>query len=132
MLAAGNVESIATYLASLNPVDAVSGASPQGGQFSGSDALSLFATISAVYREADSLNQIENPGLFPDAWVGAEWRPSGPIAGRVTACTSCHNTRQGLELELAEALIELDLTDAIYGHGASQCAAVRSKVRPVA
>lgn len=72
--------------------------------------LSISGTISPQWRGGN--DNLENPGFFVDAWMRADWQPSGPIRGRVTTCTSCHSDQTnngGFTLELVEATATLDL-----------------------
>ena len=112
----GDIEPIATYLASLNP-DASptgSGDGSQRGEGSAADELasttSFSATISTLWLGGN--DNFENPGFFPDAWATADFQPNGPVRGKITACTSCHSDQTfggGFTLELVEAAAHLDL-----------------------
>lgn len=111
---------IATYLASLNPAyesaaegqEAEEAAEGADAELAAAEAdvppFTLSGTLSPVWRGTDP--EVENKGFFPDVWVGIEWRPpSSPVSGKVTACTSCHGTNNGLGVELVEAAAALDL-----------------------
>ena len=80
--------------------------------------VSISATLSTLFRDADSNHVIENEGFFVDAWVGADWQPEGPLSGRAMACTSCHSNDTsvnggGFAFELVEASATLDLIQAV-------------------
>jgi len=106
-IAAGDMLPIATYLASLSaPGDGDARADSSAAGIGG-DSVSFFGTISTVWRGTD--DTVENKGFFPDVWIGAAWQPSGPVSGRVMACTSCHGDNEGLGVELVEANLSLDL-----------------------
>jgi hypothetical protein len=103
-------EPIATYLAS------TSGGA--GTERSGADAkddagtFSAFASLAPVWR--GGRNELQNPGFFPDMWVGGAWQGK-ILSGRVTACASCHGVHEesGLSrVELVEAVARVDLTAA--------------------
>ena len=102
---ASDHEAISAYLAS------VSGTESDGSE-SESLSRSLFATISPIWRGSNGEQALENPDFFVDAWVGADWQPSGPVSANVTACTSCHsdkNQSRGFTVEFVEASVSLDL-----------------------
>ena len=72
--------------------------------------ISLGGTVSTLWRGGN--DNLETPGFFPDVWLTAAWQPSGPLSGRVTACTSCHSDRSGgtgFTFELVEASASFDL-----------------------
>ena len=74
--------------------------------------LSTSGTISPLWRGGN--DNLENPNFFIDAWLRADWQPSGPLRARVTACTSCHSDAtggSGFTLELAEAYAAFDLAE---------------------
>ena len=102
---------IATYLASRNPATSSDGGTMEELVGDLGSSLSVSATISTMYRGGNDV--LENPGFFVDAWLTADWQPSGPIRGRVTSCTSCHSSGDGdnggFTLELVEAAAALDL-----------------------
>ncbi|MDA1016606.1 MAG: hypothetical protein O3A00_19385 [Planctomycetota bacterium] len=110
------VEPIAAYLASRsNPpgqTDAPdAGTSPAG---AASDAFSLFGTISPSWRGGHRGDVLENGGFLAQTWIGVEWRPSGPLRARASACISCHRGREpGTPVELAEATVTLDLMQLV-------------------
>ena len=79
--------------------------------------LSTSGTISPLWRNGN--DNLENPNFFVDAWLRADWQPSGPLRARVTACTSCHSDAtggSGFTLELAEAYAVFDLADFFDKH----------------
>ncbi len=120
-VASSDVVPIATYLASLNPAAAPSAAGAEGDMAGlaatvDTPSVSAFATISSLWRGTNDEQLLENPGFFVDAWVGADWRPSGPVSASVVGCTSCHadqNQSKGFSLELVEASATLDLMKLI-------------------
>jgi len=110
----GEVAAIAAYLASesgtLDSSEDSSGEPMDGEPPAAGGQTSLFATISPIWRGGNDSNTIEHPGFFPDVWLGAQWQGSGRLSGRVTACTSCHNTNQtGMGFELVDAVVSLRL-----------------------
>ena len=118
-ISAGDIEPIVSYLASRSTASGDDASqSGDGATGSGGESLSLFATISPVWRGTDE--EVENKGFFPDVWIGADWQPAGPISGGVTACTSCHGENQGLGVELVEANVRLDLVQLLTGCDRSQ------------
>lgn len=118
----GDFGPIATYLASLNEpedrdeeadaqddgdaVAAAAEAEPVVGS-----GLSFGGTISTIWRGGN--DNLEKPNFFPDVWLRADWQPSGPLRGRVTACTSCHSEEVlgggGFTFELVEGFAYYDL-----------------------
>ena len=108
-------EPIAAYLASLNPAGMDTAL---GGGAATVPTVSAFATISPLWRGTNDEQLLENPDFFVDAWIGADWQPSGPVSARVVGCTSCHadaNGSAGFSLELVEASATLDLMSLICG-----------------
>ena len=116
-VASGDVEAIAVYLASQDaPAEGENGeAAADAAPADAGSQVSLFATLAPMWRGAERDDDLENRGFFPDVWAGAEWRPSGPISGRVTACVTCHRgTEQGGHIELAEGVIRFDLEQLFH------------------
>ena len=141
----GDFKAIATYLASLSrpsrrETSAVSPSDSHAnreedaegeeetfhGEFDDAwPAVTVSGTISTLFRGADYNHSVENEGFFVDAWVGADWQPTGPISGRVMACTSCHSEDTALDgagftFEVVEASATLDLIQAVCGER-SEC-----------
>lgn len=111
----GNVsESISVYLTSRSspggPGESGAGGPTDAVDKLDEDPLSIYATISPLWRGGNA--NLQNPGFFPDVWVGAAWQTSSsPVSGRVTACISCHSEPGlGSRIELVEAVLRLDLT----------------------
>lgn len=84
------------------------------------DPLSIYGTLSPLWRGGNS--NLQNPGFFPDVWVGAAWQSSSsPVSARVTACISCHNEPGlGSRIELVEAVVRVDLGKWL-NRGAAPC-----------
>ena len=107
---AGNIEPIAMYLASRGGTAASGQALEEKG--GGDDSsLSIYGTFGPLWRGGN--DNLENPGFFPDTWIGASWQSATPISGRATACITCHNEPgQGSRVELVEGSLQYDLSDA--------------------
>ncbi len=75
--------------------------------------LSVFGAMSPLWRGGN--NNIQNPGFFPDVWLGASWNdPNSPVSARATTCIACHTDGgMGNRMELVEAVIRLDLAKAM-------------------
>jgi len=119
-----DVEPIAAYLSSLSESDFGAQDSPLSAGHAGMESLSLYATLSTLWRGSNGEADLENPGFFVDVWAGAEWQPTGPLRARVTACMSCHadrNSSRGFSLELVEASATLDLVSLACGCGDTKC-----------
>ena len=105
-------ESISVYLTAKDQPAGPAGVGNAAGNSSAGDEdpLSVFATLSPLWRGGNA--NLQNPGFFPEVWVGAAWQSSGsPVSGRVTACVSCHNEPGlGSRIELVEAVLRLDLS----------------------
>jgi hypothetical protein len=106
-------EAIAAYLtAATNPAGAANGAT-SGGEAAESakqgeeSTLSAFGVFSPLWR-GGTTDGLQNPGFFPELWVGAAWQPQGAVTARVTACISCHNEVVS-RVEVVEAAMRLDL-----------------------
>ncbi len=113
------IEPIAVYLTSLNPgVASGNGkrATDGGDTANDNDSLvTMFGTLSPTWRGGNA--EIQNPGFFPDVWVGAAM-DQGVISARVTACISCHNEHDGgylSRIELVEATLQLDIAKYFRG-----------------
>jgi hypothetical protein len=104
-------EAIAAYLAvQTNPAGAgAAGAeSPAGSEKQAEEStLSAFGVFSPLWR-GGTTDGPQNPGFFPELWVGAAWQPQGALSARVTACISCHNEIVS-RVEVVEAAMRLDL-----------------------
>lgn len=103
-------ESIAVYLAARNQPAGPGAEGAADPDAADEDSLSIHGTLSPLWRGGNS--NLQNPGFFPDVWVGAAWQSSSsPASARVTACVSCH-TEPGLgnRIELVEAVLRVDLT----------------------
>lgn len=116
----GDVVPIATYLGSRSQHSRTErGDDGQGKNVDdGEQSSSIYATLSPVWRGISDGGPLENPGFFPDAWIGAEWHSNGLLSARASACTSCHSDRnpsRGFSLELVEAVVVLDLKRLITG-----------------
>ena len=99
-------ESIATYLASRNQ----SGAGGTGGTGGGAAAdggpqSSLWGTFSPLWRGGGG-RAVQDPGFFPNLWVGATWQ-QGAVSARATACTTCHAQN---EFGLVEAAVRFNIS----------------------
>ena len=107
-ISAGEVEPIATYLASL----ATGAIGASGGNGGGESSVSIYGTISPTWRGGS--DDLQNGGFFSDAWLGINWQANSVISGRVTGCVSCHTEAgEGSRLELVEAVLRMDLTHAL-------------------
>ncbi len=112
-IVADDVEPIATYLASLGAPQGPAAANPLPPTLAtASSNLSAFGTLSPLWRGGN--NNIQNPGFFPDLWLGVSWNdPSSAVSARATACIACHSDGgMGNRIELAEAVIRVDLAKA--------------------
>jgi mono/diheme cytochrome c family protein len=111
---AEDIEPIAVYLASRGVSDSAAApgatAEPSSGETS---SFSGFATLSPLWRGGNANADIQNPGFFPDVWVGGSWQGK-VVSARVTACSACHgfNEDAGLlqRVELVEAVARADLS----------------------
>lgn len=107
-VAAGDVEAIATYLASLGGGETATA----GGASQGEASITVFGTISPTWRGGS--DDLQNGGFFPDAWVGVNVQTGTALSGRVTSCVSCHaEAGEGSRLELVDAVLRLDLNRAM-------------------
>jgi len=112
---------IATYLASLNPVETNADQSadiPTIGEVLAASSVSLNGTVSLLWRKGDS--RVENEGFFPDVWVGADWNPpDNPFSVQIMACTTCHADGSGsMNMELVEGYLRADLLHLATGESA--------------
>jgi hypothetical protein len=112
-----DVDAIAAYLASL-------GAPPTAGDASAlplppladmaDSGVTIYGTLSPTFRGGN--DNLQNPGFFPDAWLGVGVQTQSPLSGRATACVSCHTEPgEGSRIELVEAALRLDLIQC-FGH----------------
>ena len=113
------IEPIAIYLASLNPVEEQAGLAASITQTAAESSVSLHAEVSLLWRSGEAIQQ--NNGFFPDVWFGADWNPDGsPFSAQITACTSCHEAGGGgVTLELVEASFTADLVHLLAGEDSS-------------
>ncbi len=127
-VAPGDVVPIATYLASLNPAAAEAtgaGAQTAAAASASEPEFDLYGTVSAVHLSG-AKEVLENPGFFPEVWVGAEWRPrSSSVSARVNACVTCHSEGAGggSRIELAEGFVRYDVLhrpDGSEEHGGKE------------
>jgi len=118
---ASQIEPIASYLASMNPVETNADPAadiPTIGEVLAASSVSLNATVSLLWRKGDALS--ENEGFSPDVWVGADWNPpDNPFSIQIMACTSCHDDPNGMKLELVEGSLRADLIHLLSGQGAA-------------
>lgn len=99
---------ISAYLASL------SSSSEKGSESSKlqtPSSVTVSGTISPTFRGGDP--NIQNSGLFPDAWLGINWDSGKQLSGRITACVTCHTPGdgQGDRFEFVEAALRYDLSN---------------------
>ena len=109
---AADMEPIATYLASRNaPASGTPNEKMDTSEARGdASSLSAFATLAPLFRGGDS--HVQNPGFFPQAWVGGAWQGK-ILSARVTACVSCHGVHEGPflnRIELVEAVARVDFS----------------------
>lgn len=113
---------IATYLASLS-APGPQPAKPSKPQMAAatategethSQSFSLYATISPLWRGGG--NNLQNPGFFPQTWLGVDWQTDSPLSGRVTSCISCHSPDAGDRFVVVEAALRLDLFQMAAQH----------------
>jgi mono/diheme cytochrome c family protein len=107
----GDWEAIAAYLtAQGNPIAAGEGDSGKSSteQDSQTPSLSVYGTFSPLFRGGS--DNLQNPGFFPETWLGASWQSESVLSARATVCISCHN-ENGLisRVEVVEAALRLDL-----------------------
>lgn len=121
-----SINAIATYLASRNQGEADSGEATGNGSGGegesgstpsmpttrgGQSNFSAFATLSPLWRGGGS--HVQNPGFFPEAWIGGTWQGGRVLSARVTACTSCHGVNESgfiSRLELLEGVVRADVS----------------------
>jgi mono/diheme cytochrome c family protein len=106
-------DAIAAYLATeTNPAPAAGAGGPTAGA-EGSEkkaeesSVSAYGVFSPLFRGGTN-DSLQNPGFFPELWVGAAWQPKGAVSARVTACISCHNETVS-RVEVVEAAMRLDV-----------------------
>lgn len=76
------------------------------------EPIDIWATISTIWRGSSTDNVLQNPGFFPEVWVGVEWHPDMPIQARAVACITCHTQgSQGSRIELVEAAATFNVSD---------------------
>lgn len=108
-IAGHDFNAIATYLASRTSTGP--GAADLDGATAETPDVTFNATVSTLWRGAETNSALESPGFFPDIWLGADWQPQGPLSAKVMTCTSCHSDG-GFTFELVEATATLDLLKA--------------------
>ncbi len=99
-VATGDIEPIATYLASRNPAASAS----EGGKAAAStdtSSVSTFATLSPMYRGGN--DHVQNPDFGPLAFVGGVWQ-GNVVSARVTLCITCHGVKEGGQISRVEPL----------------------------
>lgn len=130
-VAEGEIDSIATYLASLNPnarqAEADQSAAASTGRdgwretlADAADELTIFGTLSPTWRGGTP--DLQNGGFVPDVWAGLAWQSqNSPVSVKATACFSCHSEAGlGSRIELVEAAVRLDLGYLLTGCRATQ------------
>jgi hypothetical protein len=110
-IAADDIEPIAVYLASrAAPASGAPGERIAEGAGGDRSSFSVFATLSPLWRGGNA--DVQNPGFFPETWVGAAWQGK-VVSARVTACTTCHGVQEAVgpqRIELVEAAVRVDLS----------------------
>ncbi len=74
--------------------------------------VSIYGTVSPLWRGTNDEQRLENPDFFVDAWLGASWQSDGAISVTATVCTSCHSFRSpnsGFTMEFVEASVSVNL-----------------------
>ncbi|MDB5312791.1 MAG: hypothetical protein JWO38_6993 [Gemmataceae bacterium] len=130
-IGSGEGNDIAAYLAGRGSAGQVGkddkgGAGGSGKGDGGSDppSFSVFATISPLWRGGSS--EIQNPGFFPEAFIGGSWQGKGALSARATVCTSCHGHGEpGFvnRIDLLEAVVRFDIADYL---GPDVCRGMRA------
>lgn len=113
---ADTFEPIAAYLASRHPQPAAAAPTPAATWLMPLPGVTFNGTVSPTWRGGNG--DIQNPGFFPDVWVGANFNNGSPLTARATACISCHSDGGlGGGIELVDAALRLDLMRALgYEH----------------
>ncbi len=119
-------ESIATYLASRNEGEA-GGKEDGGSGADGESQLSLMATVSPLWRGGGPA--VQDPGFFPNTWVGAAWEGKQAVSARVTTCTTCHTESK---FGLVEASVRFNLTKYLRSRDRVQSNCQRERQTDVA
>lgn len=111
-------EPIAAYLASRHPQPAADAQPPATAWLMPVPGVTFNGTVSPTWRGGDDF--IQNPGFFPDVWVGVNFNNGSPLSARATACISCHGEGgTGGGIELVDAALRLDMMRALgYEHPA--------------
>jgi hypothetical protein len=129
-IASEDIEPIATYLASRG-TEAAGGTGERAASTAATSAgettdrtagaetkeeastVSAFATLAPLWRGGNVHDDIQNPGFFPETWVGGTWQGS-VLSARVTVCAACHGVKEDVgtlqRLELVEAVARVDLS----------------------
>lgn len=115
-----DVEPIATYLASLGTSQGGATAGAAGRAGGETPSMSVFASISPLWRGGGP--DVQDPGFFPYMFAGVGWQQkNGPLSARITACTACHGFAEDLgnlcRLELLEMVGRVELTKFIDPSG---------------
>jgi cytochrome c5 len=111
-VAAGDIEPIATFLASRTTPTATAGdksVTPPAG--ADKTSMTTFVTLSPLWRGGP--DRLQNPGFTPLAWAGASWEGK-TVSGRVTVCAACHGVQEQAflsRLDLVEAAARVDLSE---------------------
>jgi hypothetical protein len=119
-VAAGDMEAIATYLASRSAPasgnQAGGGAAASTGASADASSVSAFATLSPMWRVGN--NHLENPGFGPLAFFGASWQ-SNVVSARVTLCITCHGVQEPGVLSRVDPLevaVHFDFSQCLDSH----------------
>jgi hypothetical protein len=115
-IAAGDIEAIAAYLASQS---SSAGGTTDSGELAGylasgtnQPSTTIYGTFSPTWRGGN--DNLQNPGFFPDTWVGVDFQSGSAMSGRVTSCITCHNEPGfGSRVEIVEAALRIDLGKAL-------------------
>jgi cbb3-type cytochrome c oxidase subunit III len=115
----GDIDAIAAYLTrETNPAaaaDTAKGGASSDEAKAGDDkqseesSFSASGTFAPLWRGGN--DNLQNPGFFPETWLGAAWQSKGVLSARATVCISCHN-EPGVtsRVEVVEAALRLDLS----------------------
>lgn len=111
-------DAIATYLASRSPENKPGEAGGAASDSGPASNVQVFGTISPTFRTHSSA--IQNPGFFPDTWLGVNWQPEGPLSVKAVGCITCHNEAgEGYlsRFELVQATLRLDIGQWLKNEG---------------
>jgi len=121
-VATGDIEPIATYLASRSaPAAGGQGAGTAGtGSKTAAPAdqssVSTFATLSPMFRGGN--DHIQNPDFAPLAFFGASWQ-SNVVSARITLCITCHGVQEPGDISRVDPLevaVHWDLSQYLDCH----------------